>query len=139
MMRGLADLMPKALRVLVAPAVTFKEVATQRRGFGGMPVWLAVEFLLVHSVSVARLLRLIPAKPAAGLMSLWSMYVRYALPPMVVVFVLGIGLYYSLRLRHGRRLDLWAAASVLAYAWPPHVLMIGAGVSWAYFWGDHPL
>jgi thiol-disulfide isomerase/thioredoxin len=65
--------------------------------------------------------------PGAALSGLLSHFVNYALPTGIAVFVLGLILYY--RLRSGpRRVELWTAASVLAYAWAPHVLLVALSV-----------
>ncbi len=124
--------------MLSAPEEVFADVRASGRGFGALFGLLALELLLVHPLPLASHLMRLPHNPAAALLGVWQAYVHYALPAGVGVFMLGLALYY--RLRGGeRRLEPWAAASLLAYAWTPHLVLVATGVLAAAAGLDHPL
>jgi peroxiredoxin len=130
--------LPRSIRVLLRPAATFREVAASGRGFGALFGLLSIEFVLARSGDVASGLLRILASPAAGLTALWSAFVQFALPPAVALFLVGVALYFKAR-RTDRRVDLWTGASIVAYAWVPHVLLVALGVILAGFGLDHPV
>ncbi|MEZ4270308.1 MAG: TlpA disulfide reductase family protein [Myxococcota bacterium] len=114
----------KFLRVLFEPRRVFADVARVGQGFGYLWLFLALEFALLNPLAIATHIARISYDPLGGLLGVWSAYIHFALQPAIGVFVLGIILYYYLR-RTPQRLDIWAAASVLAYAWVPHTLGVG--------------
>ncbi|OGQ77472.1 MAG: hypothetical protein A2289_25190 [Deltaproteobacteria bacterium RIFOXYA12_FULL_58_15] len=131
--------LPRSLRVLWEPATVFAETIAARKGFGTLFLLLGIELFLIRPLRVTSHAMRASFSPSVALMGMWQEYVNYALPVGVGVFVLGIVLYYALRRSGQRRLDPWTAASVLAYAWVPHVLLIAAAVLLARFGVEHPI
>jgi thiol-disulfide isomerase/thioredoxin len=123
--------LPPALTVLVSPRETFLELAIQDRGFGNLFWMLALEFLLIYPLSVATALLRLGATPLAAVSALWSQYLGYALGPAAIVFGGAIILSSLARWRSLTRLETWAAASVLTYAYVPHVVVTALGVALA--------
>ncbi len=119
---------PNVVRVLYSPRDTFRAIAASRTGFGTLFALLAVEFVLARPLSIASHAMRASASPFAGITGLWTELVHFALGPAIGVFAAGIILYYALRFRGPRGLDVWTVASVLAYAWVPHLLMVALGV-----------
>lgn len=119
---------PRTLRVLLVPADTFREALDEGKGLGTLFLLLGIELALVSPVSVATALIRLPANPLTAVGTLWSQFLHYALPPLVGVLLLALLVYYFLRWREKRSVDLWAVASMLAYAWVPHVLIVALGV-----------
>ncbi len=119
---------PNVVRVLYSPRATFRQVAASGAGFGTLFILLAAEFVLAQPLRIASHVMRTAASPFAGITGLWTELVHFALGPAIGVFVAGVLLYYALRFRGPRRLDVWSAASVLAFAWVPHVLMVALGV-----------
>ncbi|MEK7706204.1 MAG: TlpA disulfide reductase family protein [Myxococcota bacterium] len=119
---------PRTLRVLLAPSATFREALAEGKGLGTLFLLLGIELAITSPVSVATAIIRLPANPLAAVGTLWSQLLHYALPPLVGMLVLAVLLYYELRLRHRRSVDLWSVASMLAYAWVPHVLLVATGV-----------
>jgi hypothetical protein len=107
--------------------VTFLELSRLDRGYGNLFAFLAVEYVLTYPLEIASHAMRVGFSPLAALQGLWSSYVHFALPPGIALFVLGTVLYYALRFRGPRRLDIRTAASLFAYAWVPHVLLVAAG------------
>lgn len=130
--------LPRSIRVLLRPAATFAEVAASGRGFGALFGLLAIEFVLARSGDLASAVLRIWASPAAGIAALWSGYVQFSLPTAVALFVVGTMLYYRARTTN-RRVDLWTGASIVAYAWVPHVLIVALGVILSGFGIEHPV
>ncbi len=129
---------PRSLRVLVAPRAVFAEVLTGRKGFGALLGLLALELLLVLPERAASHLGMMVADPLGGLAGLWSLYVGFALKPAVVVFAVGTVLYLNQR-RTKKPIELWTAASLLAYAWVPHLLLVAASLLLSGLGLDHPI
>ncbi|MCK5688158.1 TlpA family protein disulfide reductase [Myxococcota bacterium] len=120
--------LPRTLRVLIDPVHVFAEAAREGKGFGALFGWLFLEFALIEPLSVAAAAMQASFNILTGLTVLWSRFIHYALPPMFSIFVLGLFFYFHLRGDKKKRLDIWAAASVLAYAWVPHTLLVVTGV-----------
>ncbi|MBI3179160.1 MAG: TlpA family protein disulfide reductase, partial [Deltaproteobacteria bacterium] len=130
---------PFVLHVLWAPRQTFTAVMAARRGYGIVFALLAIEFVLIEPFDITTHVMRLTFAPVASLMGLWSAYLHYALPAGVAVFAAGVALYYALRLGRRTRLDLWTAASVIAYAWLPHLLLVAAGTIVAGLGFAHPV
>ena len=128
---------PRLFRVLVTPTNVFRETMQRRRGYGDLFFLLGLEFVLIMPYAVVTHLMRTTYDPLSGLLGLWSAYVHFALRPAVVIFAAGIALYYSLR-KTPNRLDLWTAASVIAYGWVPHTLLVALGVVLAGLGMDLP-
>jgi thiol-disulfide isomerase/thioredoxin len=112
----------------VAPRQVFAEVLATGTGYGALFGMLLIEFLLSRPLAVASQAMRASFSPGAAISGLLTHYVNFALPTGFVVFVLGIVLYYRLRTHAERRVEIWTAASVLAYAWAPHVLLVALSV-----------
>jgi len=119
---------PRSLRVLVTPHHVFTEVLTAGTGYGVLFGMLFIEFLLTRPLDVASQAMRFTFSPGAALSGLLTHYVNYALPTGVGIFMLGVVLYYRLRSQASRRIEIWTAASLLAYAWAPHVLLVALSV-----------
>src|SRR5690349_2633197 len=118
---------PTFSRVLTRPREVFAQAARTGRGVGALVSLLAFEFLLVHPSTVAGAAMRAVGAPLPALVSLWSAFVSTAITPVFAAMVAGIVLHYIGRAR-GQKVDLWGAASALAYAWTPHTLILAAGV-----------
>jgi thiol-disulfide isomerase/thioredoxin len=129
---------PRSLRVLVEPEAVFAELVASRKGFGALFGFLALELVLIHPLDVAGDAMRLSYGIATGLLAAWQRYVHFALPVGVIVFLLGVVLYYLVR-RRRRGLDVWTAASLLAYAWPPHLLLVSLSVLLGHAGLDHPI
>ncbi len=130
---------PRSLRVLVAPRQVFAEVLAAGSGYGALFGMLLVELVLSQPLVVAGQAMRLSFSPGAALSGLLTRYVNFALPTGFVIFVLGLVLYYRLRSTE-RRVELWTAASVLAYTWSPHVLLVALSVVLASLLGvDHEI
>jgi thiol-disulfide isomerase/thioredoxin len=113
--------------VLVSPARTFREVAERRRGFGLLFALLAVELLLVQPIAASGHAARATYDVGDAVVGLVSMYRDFVLKPAIVSFAAGLVVYYVLR-RRGVVLDPWTGASLVAYAWVPHTLLVAASV-----------
>ncbi|MBI5507528.1 MAG: TlpA family protein disulfide reductase [Deltaproteobacteria bacterium] len=131
--------LPRSVRVLLQPVATFTELIAINKGYGSLFGFLAIEYVLAHPLEVASHVMRAGFSPVAAATGLWSSYVSFALPVGLVVFGLGLLLYYALRFFGPRRLDVWTAASVLAYAYVPHVLLTLVAVVVGAAGFDHPL
>jgi thiol-disulfide isomerase/thioredoxin len=130
---------PRFLRVLVSPREVFTETLVRGTGYGALYGMLLIEFLLTRPLTVASHGMRLSFSPGAALSGLLTHYVNYALPTGVGIFVLGLVLYLALR-RSKHRVELWTAASLLAYAWAPHVLLVALSVTVNQLFGvDHPM
>jgi hypothetical protein len=122
---------------VAAPATAFAAAARTGSGYGSFLVWLGLEFVLAQPHVVAASAARIPHQPVVAVAGLWSRCVGFALGPAALVFMLGALVYAMLRRHPALRFDLWAAASVVACAWAPHVLLTAASAV-AALWGlDH--
>jgi thiol-disulfide isomerase/thioredoxin len=130
--------LPTFSRVLTHPREVFAQAAGTGRGVGALVLLLAFEFLLVHPSTAAGAIMRAVGAPLPALVSLWSAFVSTAITPVFAAMVAGIVLHYIARARH-RKLDLWGAASALAYAWTPHTVVLAAGVLTASVGWDVPL
>jgi thiol-disulfide isomerase/thioredoxin len=128
-----------SLRVLVAPTATFLELTRLQKGYGSLFGFLAIEYVLSFPLDVASHVMRASFSPFAALQGLWSSYVHFALPIGIALFVLGVLLYYAVRFKGPRRLDIWTAASLFAYAWVPHVLLVAGGTLLAAVGLDHAI
>jgi len=114
---------PQAFLVLVRPRQVFIRAAESGTGYGVLFVLLALELLIQSPFETSRHLAIMLYDPAGGLMGLYADYLSMAVKPAIAVYVLGIGLYYKLR-KGPSRLEMWAAASVIAYAWVAHTVAV---------------
>ncbi|MFC1610860.1 TlpA family protein disulfide reductase [Myxococcota bacterium] len=130
--------LPRSLRVLIEPGKTFAEILANRQGYGALFGFLALELLLIDPLAVVSHLMRMSFNPGVAVWGLLREYLHFALPTGVGVLVLGLVLYYAMRAR-GRRLDPWTAASVIAYAWVPHLLLVAVSATVAGFGVDHVL
>ena len=132
---------PRTLWVLASPQQTFTELAEDdakpARGYFLMFLWLLIELVLGAPTVAASILADFKHKPVHGLTHLYAAYLRYAIAPAVGMFVVGLCVYYVLRLRKRRR-DLWTCVSVVGYAWVPHLVLVALGALLATFGIDHP-
>lgn len=101
--------------------------------------FVALEFLMERpAVWVSSLLRLKGA-PGMAIQVLGTTYLHMLLPPLVAFGVLGLVHHYADRLRKaGPATDFAAAGSAFAYAYVPHVLLVGLGVLLAAGGFDSP-
>lgn len=133
---------PRTLWVLASPAQTFAELGDEEgkpaRGYLLMFLWLLIELVLGAPVAAASILADFRHRPLHGLTHLYSTYLRYAIGPAVGMFVVGLSVYYVLRVRRRRR-ELWTCVSVVGYAWVPHLVLVAVGSLLATFGIAHPL
>ena len=132
-----ASPVPRSIYVLISPQAVVTDVLASNSGFGALFGLLAVEYLLIFPLEAAAHAMRASFNPAVALLGLWSSYVHFALTPALVVFGIGTVLYYALRF-WGRRIAIWAAASVVTYTWVPHLLMVAAGMLTAALWAELP-
>lgn len=132
---------PRTLWVLASPVQTFAELGEESlkpaRGYLLMFLWLLIELVLGAPVVAASILADLRRAPLHGLAHLYAAYLRYAIAPAVGMFVVGLCVYYVLRLRKRRR-ELWTCVSVVGYAWVPHLILVAIGSLLATFGIDHP-
>lgn len=132
---------PRTLWVLGSPRQTFAELADDEgkpaRGYLLMFLWLLIELVLGAPTVAAGILSEFGHQPVHGLTHLYAVYLRYAIAPAVGMFVVGLCVYYVLRLRRRRR-DLWTCVSVVGYAWVPHLTLVAIGSLLAAFGIAHP-
>lgn len=127
---------PRFVRVLVQPRAVFQELARANHGYGHLFLFLLVEYVLRDTAQVAVSLARLSFDSGGGLASLFAGYRNAALVPALVVYGAGLVTYYAWR-RTPRRLEHWTAASVLAYAWVPHTVVLAIGLLLARLGFDH--
>jgi len=127
--------MTDLVRVLVQPTGVFRRICASKRGYGDLYLLLAIELLLVAPLGVTTHLMRLSYDIPGGLIGLWGAYIHYALAPGLLVFAAGWIAYAILR-RVGKKLDVWAVASLLAYTWVPHTLIIALSVFAGRLFGD---
>ena len=131
--------LPRSIQLLVAPTATLADLIRLQRGYGSLFGFLAIEYVVSRPLEVASHAMRASFSVLAALQGLWASYVHFALPPALVLFALGIVLYYAARFKGPRRIDIWTAASIMAYSWVPHLLLVAAGVSLAALGVDSAL
>jgi thiol-disulfide isomerase/thioredoxin len=132
---------PRTLWVLASPRQTFAELAEgdgkAARGYGLMFWWLLIELVLGAPGVAAGIASELGHDPLHGITHLYTAYIRVVALPGVAMFVVGLSIYYVLRLKKARR-DLWNCVSIVGYAWVPHLVMVAIGAVLAAFGIDHP-
>lgn len=117
-------LIPRIVRVISTPRTVFWEVQSVSRGFGLLPVWLALEFLAQRPLEWVHAALLVQRSLWMAILKLGRSYLDYGIVPMVAIFCAGMVLLIAFKAAGRVRLDLWTAASVVAFAWIPHVLVV---------------
>ncbi len=132
---------PRTLWVLASPRQTFAELAEGEakapRGYGLMFLWLLIELVLGAPGLAASIGSELAHEPLHGFTHLYTAYIRHVALPAVAMFVVGLAIYYVLRMKKARR-DLWTCVSIVGYAWVPHLVLTAAGAVFAVFGFDHP-
>lgn len=138
---GTVARVPRTLWVLASPRETFAELAEGEakaaRGYGLMFWWLLIELVLGAPGLAASIGSELAHEPVHGLTHLYTAYIRHVALPAVAMFVIGLCIYYVLRVKNARR-DLWACVSVVGYAWVPHLILTAVGAVFAVFGFEHP-
>lgn len=138
---GTMQRVPRTLWVLASPLQTFAELAEGEkaaRGYGLMFLWLLIELVLGAPGLAASIGSELANDPVHGLTHLYTAYIRHVALPAVLMFVVGLAVYYVLRAKKARR-DLWACVSVMSYAWIPHLVLVATGAVLTAFHIDHNL
>jgi thiol-disulfide isomerase/thioredoxin len=132
---------PRTLWVLASPRETFAELADDEgkppRGYSLMFLWLLIELVLGAPSMAASIGMSLSRDVLHGIRDLYSAYVSYVALPAVGMFLVGLGVYYVLRIRKARR-ELWVCVSMVGYAWVPHLVLVAVGALLATFGIDHP-
>lgn len=140
-MQMIPKIWPRALRILVAPRDVFYQTRDLGTGYGQLFLWLGLEFILVRPLAVTRAVIQASASPAASLGGLWTEYMNYALPPALAVFLAGLALHFGARgdEEPNEGMEIWTTASIMAFTWFPHTVLVAAGATVAVLGWDHPL
>lgn len=116
--------MPRVIRVLTAPRTVFWEIHGISEGYGLVPFWLGLEFLVCRPLEVINAVMLAQRSIPTSLWKLGGRYLEYSFPALILVFAAGALMLSIFRILGKERLDLWTAVSIVGFAWVPHMLVV---------------
>ena len=118
-------LIPRFVRVITTPRTVFWEVRTiSEGGFWILLVWLLLEYFVQRPLEWLNATALAQRSILSAALKLGQSYLEYGLVPILALLGAGVLFFVIARFVAQERLKPLTTASVMAFAWTPHVLVV---------------